>query len=149
MTAALGRVRSGSGDCDDMVVENATVADAAGTRRMRRRLTNPTEIRSAIVKPGDVRINVQGAFIVSDGGDDGQGSNGSNGSNGNDGSNGNNGNNAGNSRKDAGPPETEYEHDSRDIRLPNHTAVVSHVAVDVSTDAMRHTTPFPIPIDPY
>ena len=30
-------------------------------------------------------------------------------------------------------PRTEdYEHDPRDIRLPNHTTVVSHVAVDVS-----------------
>ncbi|KAF2655910.1 pantothenate kinase 4 [Lophiostoma macrostomum CBS 122681] len=29
-------------------------------------------------------------------------------------------------------PQTEdYEHDPRDIRLPNHTAVVSHVAVDI------------------
>lgn len=33
-----------------------------------------------------------------------------------------------------GTPQSEdYEHDPKDIRLPNHTAVVSHIAVDVST----------------
>jgi hypothetical protein len=32
-----------------------------------------------------------------------------------------------------GTPQSEdYEHDPKDIRLPNHTAVVSHIAVDVS-----------------
>lgn len=30
------------------------------------------------------------------------------------------------------PRSDDYEHDPRDIRLPNHTALVSHVAVDVS-----------------
>jgi hypothetical protein len=30
------------------------------------------------------------------------------------------------------PRGEDYEHDTRDIRLPNHTAVVSHIAVDVS-----------------
>lgn len=29
------------------------------------------------------------------------------------------------------PQSEDYEHDPRDIRLPNHTAVVSHVAVDI------------------
>jgi len=30
------------------------------------------------------------------------------------------------------PKSEDYEHDPRDIRLPNHTGVVSHIAVDVS-----------------
>lgn len=62
-------------------------------------------LQDAVSHPGTIKINVQGAFIVDDGG---------------------------------APDLTgvegdgyEFEHD-RDIRLPNHTAVVSHVAVDVS-----------------
>ncbi|KAF2199862.1 fumble-domain-containing protein [Delitschia confertaspora ATCC 74209] len=31
----------------------------------------------------------------------------------------------------ATPQSEDYEHDPRDIRLPNHTAVVSHIAVDI------------------
>lgn len=33
------------------------------------------------------------------------------------------------------PESDDYTHDPRDIRLPNHTAVVSHIAVDVSLRA--------------
>lgn len=33
------------------------------------------------------------------------------------------------------PQSEDYEHDPHDIRLPNHTSVVSHVAVDVSVPA--------------
>ena len=64
-----------------------------------------TDIQSAIAHPGTIQINVQGAFIVDD------------------------------------QPRTpngflhdseDFKHDHNDIRLPNHTAVVSHVAVDVS-----------------
>ncbi|KAJ9649739.1 hypothetical protein H2201_001884 [Coniosporium apollinis] len=63
-----------------------------------------TDIQSAIAHPGTIQINVQGAFIVDD------------------------------------EPKTpngflhdceDYKHDHNDIRLPNHTAVVSHVAVDI------------------
>lgn len=62
--------------------------------------------RSARVppNPASVKINVEGAFIVDDE------------------INGKNG---------AGEDGVHYEH--KDIRLPYHTAVVSHVAVDVST----------------
>ncbi|KAL1640757.1 hypothetical protein SLS58_006579 [Diplodia intermedia] len=54
--------------------------------------------------PGNVYINVQGAFIVDD------------------------------EPRTPESPESDYEHEhgSKDIRLPNHTAVVSHIAVDVS-----------------
>lgn len=65
------------------------------------------EIGSAISHPGSVRINVQGAFIV-----DGT--------------------------EQPATPANGYAntngsyHEGKDIRLPNHTAVVSHIAVDVS-----------------
>ena len=59
-------------------------------------------IDEAIARPGTIRINVTGAFIVND---------------------------------DIHASETSdgdgAVHDSRDIRLPHHTGVVSHVAVDV------------------
>lgn len=69
----------------------------------RRRLTSTAQIQSTISHPGTVRINVQGAFIVDDDG----------------------------SRTPLGSPNEDYKHDINDIRLPNHTELVSHVAVDV------------------
>lgn len=70
---------------------------------LERRLTNPAG--QEVPHPGDVRINVKGAFIV-----DGD--------------------------EEVGTPgedfdENGYQHDRKDIRLPNHKAVVSHIAVDV------------------
>ncbi|CZS97562.1 hypothetical protein WAI453_008694 [Rhynchosporium graminicola] len=63
--------------------------------------TNTAEIDSTIIHPGAVKINVKGAFIVDH---DTEGSlNDSNGG----------------------------THETKDIRLPNHTAVVSHIAVDI------------------
>ena len=59
-------------------------------------------IDDTITRPGTVSINVEGAFIVDEG--------------------------------NVTPDVVERDgsvHDSRDIRLPHHTAVVSHVAVDV------------------
>ncbi|KAL5375400.1 hypothetical protein DPSP01_011209 [Paraphaeosphaeria sporulosa] len=64
-----------------------------------RRTTAQSDIHETILHPGTVRINVQGAFIVSD--------------------------------EPTTPRSDDYEHDPRDIRLPNHTAVVSHIAVDI------------------
>lgn len=64
--------------------------------------TNTAEIDSTIIHPGAVKINVKGAFIVDH---DTEGSP--------------NGNPNGGT------------HETKDIRLPNHTAVVSHIAVDV------------------
>ena len=64
--------------------------------------TNTAEIDSTIIHPGSVKINVQGAFIVD---------------------------------QESGSPSAAAanggSHDTKDIRLPNHTAVVSHIAVDV------------------
>lgn len=58
-----------------------------------------------ISNPGAVKFNVEGAFIVDD---------------------------EANAKNGVGPEGIHYEH--KDIRLPHHTGVVSHVAVDVSRD---------------
>jgi type II pantothenate kinase len=63
--------------------------------------TNTAEIDNTIIHPGSVKINVKGAFIVD---------------------------------QDSVSPNGSVNggsHDTKDIRLPNHTAVVSHIAVDV------------------
>jgi type II pantothenate kinase len=75
--------------------------------------TTTEEIDSTIIKPGSVRINVKGAFIVDPDTSTPRNPHG-------------NGNGNGNGR---GSP---THHETSDIRLPNHTAVVSHIAVDVS-----------------
>lgn len=75
-----------------------------------RTVTSLEEIDSTIIRPGSVKINVKGAFIVDP--DMATPSNG-------------NGNGNGNGR---GSP---THHETSDIRLPNHTAVVSHIAIDV------------------
>lgn len=72
-------------------------------------VTSTDEIDSTITRPGSVRINVKGAFIV----DPDTSSPAS-----------------GNSQASAAGSPT--HHETSDIRLPNHTAVVSHIAVDVS-----------------
>lgn len=77
------------------------------TSKSLRMRTDTAEIDSTITHPGSVKINVKGAFIV----DQEAGS--PSGSSGNVTSNGG-------------------SHDTKDIRLPNHTAVVSHIAVDVT-----------------
>lgn len=67
----------------------------------------PAEIDETLSRPGSVRINVTGAFIVD---------------------------------QDTRTPTTPDgrsgspgRHETKDIRLPNHTAVVSHIAIDVGT----------------
>ena len=80
------------------------LADTSPTleHRRSRRTTVQSGIQETILHPGNVRINVQGAFIVDE--------------------------------EQPGTPQSEdYQHDPQDIRLPNHTSVVSHVAVDVCT----------------
>jgi hypothetical protein len=70
-----------------------------------RPVADTSEIDEALSHPGSVRINVKGAFIVDE---------------------------------DSATPTTPDErssspgrHESKDIRLPNHTAIVSHIAIDV------------------
>ncbi|KAI1392573.1 fumble-domain-containing protein [Hypoxylon trugodes] len=71
-----------------------------------RTMTSTAEIEDTITHPGSVRINVKGAFIVDT---PSQPSTPANlpGSGGN------------------------SYHETKDIRLPNHTAVISHIAVDI------------------
>ncbi|KAH8838285.1 hypothetical protein MCOR27_005774 [Pyricularia oryzae] len=78
-----------------------------------RTATSTAEIDSTISRPGAVRINVKGAFIV-----DGTQTPATPSGNGN-----GNGLLTGRSSPD--------HHQTQDIRLPNHTAVVSHVAIDI------------------
>jgi hypothetical protein len=80
-------------------------AEERTVSRRPRTETNTAEIDSTIVKPGSVRINVTGAFIVEtpEGSPTGTGT------------------------LQAGSG----AHETKDIRLPNHTAVVSHIAIDV------------------
>jgi type II pantothenate kinase len=81
--------------------------------KLERQITK--EENEAIRHPGDVRINVKGAFIVDEEVDT--------------------------TAEESGTPpgvafdDNGYQHDSKDIRLPNHKAVVSHMAVDVSYPA--------------
>jgi type II pantothenate kinase len=75
----------------------------------------------AISHPGAVRINVQGAFIVDE--ENGPSTPSSERS----------------SETSMSLKELEdggYEHDGKDIRLPNHTQGVSHIAVDVSNEPL-------------
>jgi type II pantothenate kinase len=67
------------------------------------RRKRPNRLEQAITNPGAVKINVTGAFIVDD------------------------------EPRSKSPVEAEGVHyENKDIRLPHHTGVVSHVAVDVS-----------------
>ncbi|CAG8951836.1 hypothetical protein HYFRA_00005640 [Hymenoscyphus fraxineus] len=74
---------------------------SSGAKHLRMR-TNTAEIDSTIIHPGSVKINVQGAFIVDQ-----------------------------DSVSPSGRNTHGGSHDTKDIRLPNHTAVVSHIAVDI------------------
>ena len=82
-------------------VQNAPQSPSITTAKPLRMRTNTAEIDSTIIHPGSVKINVKGAFIVD---------------------------------QDSASPNGSINggsHDTKDIRLPNHTAVVSHIAVDV------------------
>jgi len=73
--------------------------------------TSTAEIDSTISHPGSVRINVKGAFIVDPG--------------------------AATPANGRGSPD---HHQTQDIRLPNHHAVVSHIALDVCAPVPREWT---------
>ena len=87
------------------VQSNDAPSSPSSSSKPLRMRTNTAEIDSTIIHPGSVKINVTGAFIVDQ--DSGSPTNGTVAST-----------NGG-------------SHDTKDIRLPNHTAVVSHIAVDV------------------
>lgn len=96
-------IASGSGSA---ILDPVTDAEQMGRPRT---ATTTAEIDSTIIHPGSVKINVKGAFIV---------------------------------EQDSATPVAQSfnggrgspdHHQTKDIRLPNHTAVVSHIAVDVSS----------------
>ena len=87
---------------DDLRTDSIPPPRDGGALRPRT-YTNTAEIDSTIIHPGSVKINVQGAFIVDQ---------------------------EATTPNGAGP--NGGSHDTKDIRLPNHTAVVSHIAVDAS-----------------
>lgn len=67
------------------------------------------DLDTTLSHPGSVRINVKGAFIV-----DGDGTS-----------------TPSSTTSSNGRGSPSHGHDTKDIRLPNHTAVVSHIAIDV------------------
>lgn len=92
------------GHNDEVIIEGQDQSTPIATGRRRRNYTNTAEIDSTIIHPGSVRINVKGAFIV----DTPEPA----------------------TPAESSPPGSTY-HETKDIRLPNHTAVVSHIAVDI------------------
>jgi hypothetical protein len=80
----------------------ATESEAGGGKSPAGDIGKLRRLDRAITQPGAVKINVEGAFIVDE---------------------------EANVKNDIGEG-IQYEH--KDIRLPHHNAVVSHVAVDVS-----------------
>jgi type II pantothenate kinase len=93
---------SGGDAGTDPAGHDATTTTATTSGGRPRTATTTAEIDTTLIHPGSVRINVKGAFIVDQ-------------------------DNA-TPRNGRGSPN---HHETKDIRLPNHTAVVSHVAVDV------------------
>lgn len=98
-------IASGSGG-GSAILDPAVDGEQIGRPRT---ATTTAEIDSTIIHPGSVKINVKGAFIV---------------------------------EQDSATPVAQSfnggrgspdHHQTKDIRLPNHTAVVSHIAVDVSS----------------
>lgn len=84
---------------------NSAHLDADGLRRLAKPSSDARAgcLEEAITNPGAVKINVKGAFIVDD------------------------------EPQSKSPVEAEgIRYENKDIRLPHHTGVVSHVAVDVS-----------------
>lgn len=91
----------------DTSAESGTVLSRTGRPRTAT-ATTTAEIDTAITHPGSVRINVKGAFIVDQGSST-----------------------SGVCTPANGQNSPTGHHQTKDIRLPNHTAVVSHVAIDV------------------
>uniref|UniRef100_A0A8H7NKB1 Pantothenate kinase n=1 Tax=Bionectria ochroleuca TaxID=29856 RepID=A0A8H7NKB1_BIOOC len=76
------------------------------------RLTTSTdEINNTIIRPGSVKINVKGAFIVDP--------------------------DTATPALSNGGRHSPTHHETSDIRLPNHTAVVSHIAIDIGGSLIK------------
>lgn len=89
--------------------------------KKRRISSSAADMQSTISQPGSIKINVEGAYIIPHSNEDSDSPPSTQESNSNNDS----------------PPSTHegeeqsYQHHKRDIRLPNHTSVVSHVAADI------------------
>ncbi|KAF2167233.1 hypothetical protein M409DRAFT_22661 [Zasmidium cellare ATCC 36951] len=78
----------------------------------RRRLSSSADMQQAIAQPGSIKINVAGAYIIDHEDEDASPDRSP-------------------TSSSEGGEEHSYQHHKRDIRLPNHTSVVSHVAADI------------------
>ncbi|KZL86762.1 pantothenate kinase [Colletotrichum incanum] len=101
---------------DDELNNNTTTTSSepavlagADIRTRARTMTSTEEIDNTIIRPGSVRINVKGAFIVDP-------------------------DSSSPSNNGRGSP---THHETSDIRLPNHHAVVSHIAVDIGGSLIK------------
>ncbi|OAA72203.1 Type II pantothenate kinase [Cordyceps fumosorosea ARSEF 2679] len=110
-----GREEQGETTTATTTARDPSSLDAAAPTSLRptisrsRTMTTTAEIDSTIAKPGSVKINVTGAFIVD---------------------------------PDTATPKNgrvspTTHHETSDIRLPNHTAVVSHIAVDIGGSLIK------------
>lgn len=101
--------------------------------KRRRISSSAAELHTTIVQPGSIKINVSGAYII-DHDDNGSGGSNTPSSGGSPRSSTHHATNTANSSSSHSPEENgeqSYQHHKRDIRLPNHTATVSHVAADI------------------
>ncbi|KAM3508536.1 hypothetical protein MY10362_001123 [Beauveria mimosiformis] len=93
----------------DASIDDVAPASLRPALSRSRTMTTTAEIDSTITKPGSVKINVTGAFIVDP--------------------------DTATPKNGRGSPTT--HHETSDIRLPNHTAVVSHIAVDIGGSLIK------------
>ncbi|KAK8192734.1 hypothetical protein M8818_007906 [Zalaria obscura] len=112
--------------------------------KRRRISTGAADMETAIQSPGTIKINVSGAYIIDRSGSDSNSPHPSTSSSSSANSPYLDGNGNGISTStstsacggdvdymSAHSSSQDYEHDRRDIRLPNHSSVVSHVAADI------------------
>ncbi|KAF2019757.1 pantothenate kinase 4 [Aaosphaeria arxii CBS 175.79] len=99
LSADSAVISTATGDSSNVSTDSSAVQTRA---RRTTALSTQSDIHDAILHPGNVRINVRGAFIVDD-----------------------------TNSEPSTPRSEDYEHDPHEIRLPHHTEVVSHIAVDI------------------
>ncbi|KZZ93295.1 pantothenate kinase [Moelleriella libera RCEF 2490] len=95
--------------------EAAAAAAAAAAERAQLLDEATEEIYNSIFRPGSVKINVKGAFIVDP----------------------DTSTPAAAARAQPNGQASPTHHETSDIRLPNHTAVVSHIAVDIGGSLIK------------
>ena len=101
------------------VDSTSTLAAESAGRKAPLHRSSSVHIDETIHRPGAVKINVAGAFITEE---------------------------SGTNTPLNVDDEAAGVHDTRDIRLPHHTSVVSHVAVDVRTTCPESLCRFTKPL---